>query len=87
MAVASADHVRIGRSNGFVQVCHGKSAPLMRIHPGAVYYSPTGAGSVSAVQIGEAHPPRLTFVSGGWLTGPRPTDLAALPPCSRDLVD
>jgi hypothetical protein len=43
VAVASAEHVRIGRSNGFMQVCHGKAAPLKRIHPGdrVVYYSPT----------------------------------------------
>jgi hypothetical protein len=43
VAVASAEHVRIGRSNGFMQVCHGKAAPLKRIQPGdgVVYYSPT----------------------------------------------
>lgn len=45
VAVASAEHVRIGRSNGFMQVSHGKAAPLRRIHPGdgIVYYSPTNA--------------------------------------------
>ena len=31
IAVASAEHVRLGRSNGFMQVSHGKSAPLRRI--------------------------------------------------------
>ena len=43
VAVASAEHVRIGRSQGFMQVCHGKAAPLRRIQPGdgLVYYSPT----------------------------------------------
>ena len=43
IAVASAEHVRIGRSKGFMQVCHGKAAPLGRIQPGdgVVYYSPT----------------------------------------------
>jgi hypothetical protein len=43
VAVASAKHVRIGRSKGFMQVSHGKAAPLRRIHPGdgIVYYSPT----------------------------------------------
>jgi hypothetical protein len=43
IAVASADHVRIGKSAGFMQVCHGKAAPLKRIRPGdtVVYYSPT----------------------------------------------
>jgi hypothetical protein len=43
VAVASAEHVRIGRSKGFMQVCHGKAAPLRRIQPGdgVVCYSPT----------------------------------------------
>jgi hypothetical protein len=43
VAVASAEHVRIGRSKGFMQICHGKAAPLRRIQPGdgVVYYSPT----------------------------------------------
>jgi len=43
IAVASADHVSVGRKMGFMQVCHGKAAPLRRIHPGdrVVYYSPT----------------------------------------------
>lgn len=43
VAVASAEHVRIGREAGFMQVCHGKLSPLKRIKPGDViaYYSPT----------------------------------------------
>jgi hypothetical protein len=43
VAVASAEHVRIGRSQGFMQVSHGKAVPLRRILPGdwVVYYSPT----------------------------------------------
>lgn len=43
IAVASADHVRRGREGGFMQVCHGKAAPLRRINAGdrVVYYSPT----------------------------------------------
>lgn len=43
IAVASADHVRRGRADGFMQVCHGKAAPLRRIKPGdwIAYYSPT----------------------------------------------
>lgn len=42
LGVASAEHVRIGRSGGFMQVNHGKLSPLQRIHPGdrMVYYSP-----------------------------------------------
>jgi hypothetical protein len=44
IAVASAEHVARGRAAGFMQVCHGKAAPLRRIRPGdrVVYYSPTG---------------------------------------------
>jgi EVE domain len=43
IAVACAEHVRIGRARGFMQVCHGKAAPLRRLSPGdrVVYYSPT----------------------------------------------
>jgi EVE domain len=43
IAVASAEHVRIGRSQGFMQVNHGKAAPLRRLTPGdhVAYYSPT----------------------------------------------
>ena len=42
LAVASAEHVEIGRSAGFMQVSHGKATPLRRIQPGdrVVYYSP-----------------------------------------------
>ena len=42
LAVASAEHVEIGRNAGFMQVCHGKATPLRRIQPGdrIVYYSP-----------------------------------------------
>jgi hypothetical protein len=45
IAVASAEHVRLGRSQGFMQVSHGKVAPLGRIQPGdrVVFYSPTEA--------------------------------------------
>lgn len=53
IAVASAEHVRIGRAGGFMQVCHGKATPLRRIKPGdhVVYYSPTlEFGSKSKLQ-------------------------------------
>jgi hypothetical protein len=45
IAVASADHVRLGREAGFMQVHHGKAAALRRIAPGdcVIYYSPTAA--------------------------------------------
>jgi EVE domain len=43
LAVASAQHVRIGRAQGFCQVNHGKSGPLQRMQAGdrIAYYSPT----------------------------------------------
>lgn len=43
LAVASAEHVERGRDGGFMQVCHGKAAPLRRIGAGdgIVYYSPS----------------------------------------------
>ncbi len=42
IAVASAEHVAIGRAGGFMQVCHGKAWPLRRLSAGdrVVYYSP-----------------------------------------------
>jgi hypothetical protein len=42
VAVASAEHVAIGREHGFMQVGHGKGAPLKRLHAGdrIAYYSP-----------------------------------------------
>lgn len=42
IAVASADHARRGRA-GFMQVNHGKQAPLRRLSAGdgVAYYSPT----------------------------------------------
>jgi len=43
IAVASAEPVRRGRAAGFMQVCHGKAAPLRRIQPHdrVACYSPT----------------------------------------------
>ncbi len=42
IVVASADHVRRGKEGGFMQACHGKSAPLRRVQPGdhVFCYSP-----------------------------------------------
>jgi EVE domain len=67
IAVASAAHVRIGRAEGFMQVGHGKRAPLHRItaRDSVAYYSPTvtlgGKDRLQAftalglVQIGEPY--------------------------------
>ncbi|HCX3367495.1 EVE domain-containing protein [Fluoribacter dumoffii] len=43
LAVACASHVQIGVEGGFMQVCHGKLAPLKRIQADdyIIYYSPT----------------------------------------------
>jgi hypothetical protein len=74
IAVASADHARRGGKGGFIQVNHGKEAPLRRIHPGdgVVYYSPTvtygGKDRLQAftligrVKDGEIYPGEM----GGW---------------------
>ena len=45
IAVASAEHARLGRDHrpvGYMQVGHGKGAPLKRLRPGdrVAYYSP-----------------------------------------------
>jgi EVE domain len=59
IAVASAEHVRRGRSEGFMQVNHGKAAPLKRVKPGdlIVYYSP-------AEQFGSKQPYRYFTALG-----------------------
>lgn len=43
IAVASADHVLRGQADGYMQVCHGKAAPLRRLQAGdrVAYYSPS----------------------------------------------
>ncbi|KTC90290.1 EVE domain-containing protein [Fluoribacter dumoffii] len=43
LAVASAEHVRLSKKMGIMQVCNGKLAPLKRITPNdfIIYYSPT----------------------------------------------
>ena len=43
IAVACADHARRGGDGGFMQVAHGKLAPLKRIEPGdrVAFYAPT----------------------------------------------
>ena len=42
IAVASAERVRRGRGEGFMQINHGKAAPLKRVKPDdrVVFYSP-----------------------------------------------
>lgn len=75
VAVASAEHVRHGREHGFMQVCHGKVAPLRRIHPGdrVVYYSPCVAfcgkdklQSLTAIGVVQAGEPYEFDMGGGF---------------------
>ena len=72
LAVASADHVAVGRTAGFMQVCHGKVSPLKRVQPGdrIVYYSPNQHYSASHAQRGKD---RLqTFTAIGTVTDGKP---------------
>lgn len=75
IAVACADHVRIGRAAGFMQVCHGKAAPLRRLHAGdlVAYYSPgeTMAGprdlqAFTALGVVAAGPANQADMGGGF---------------------
>jgi len=75
IAVASAEHVRLGRSQGFMQVSHGKVAPLRRIQPGdrVVFYSPTEAfrgkdrlRAFTAIGIVKQGEPYRAEMSGGF---------------------
>ena len=83
IAVASAEHVRRGKS-GFMQVNHGKAAPLRRIHPGdgVAYYSPTvtfgGKDKLQAFTlIGRVKPGDIyEGEMGGWTAHRRGVDWA-----------
>ena len=70
IAVASADHARRGCATpaGYMQVCHGKLAPIRRVQPGdrVAYYAPTvtmggkdtcqSFVSIGIVQPGQPYP-------------------------------
>ncbi|KAF0812961.1 hypothetical protein IGB42_02356 [Andreprevotia sp. IGB-42] len=54
IAVASADHAARGRAGGYMQVCHGKVAPLRRLKQGdmVIYYAPAmQMGSKTLCQV------------------------------------
>lgn len=84
IAVASAEHARRGGNLGFMQVNHGKEAPLRRVHPGdgVAYYSPTvtfgGKDKLQAftlvgrVRDGDIYPGEM----GGWTAHRRDVDWA-----------
>ena len=89
IAVASAEHARRGcatPARGYMQVCHGKCAPLKRVLPGdrVAYYSPTitmggkdkcqSLVSIGLVQPGE---PYAFDMGGGFV--PFRRDVAYLP--------
>lgn len=81
IAVASAEHARRGKA-GFMQVNHGKAAPLRRISPGdgVVYYSPTetfrGKDKLQAFTlIGRVKPGEIyQGEMGGWTAYRRDVD-------------
>ncbi|CAM3333734.1 EVE domain-containing protein [Asticcacaulis taihuensis] len=75
LAVASAEHVRRGRAEGFMQVNHGKLAPLKRLKQGdgIVYYSPSeqmgvkdGFQSFTAIGRIKEGEPYQGFMSAGF---------------------
>jgi hypothetical protein len=79
IAVASATHARRGcaeRDAGYMQVCHGKVAPLRRVKPGdrVAYYAPTvtigGSDKLQAfVSLGLVRPgePYAFDMGGGFV--------------------
>ncbi|HEX5276847.1 MAG TPA: EVE domain-containing protein [Fluviicoccus sp.] len=86
IAVASAEHVRRGRAEGFMQVCHGKGGPLRRMRPGdrVAYYSPTltfgGKDRLQAfTALGEVRPgePYQFDMGGGFVPFRRDVDWRA----------
>lgn len=86
LAVASAEHVRRGRAGGFMQVCHGKAAPLRRIEAGdgVVYYSPStvmggkdGLKSFTAIGWVRKGAPYQFDMGGGFRPFRRDVDWAA----------
>jgi EVE domain-containing protein len=75
IAVASAEHVRRGRAAGFMQISHGKAAPLRRLQPGdrIAYYSPAEAfggkdklQAFTAIGVVKAGAPYRVDMGGGF---------------------
>lgn len=82
IAVASRAHVQRGLAGGFMQVCHGKAAPLRRVYPGdhVAYYSP-------GEQMGGSPPLRL-FTAWGLVRAGEPYQFEMAPdfvPWRRDV--
>lgn len=83
IGVASAGHVALGRAGGFMQLCHGKAAPLGRLRPGDLiaYYSPVqefgGRDKCQAfTAFGRVAPgePYLFDMGGGFIPNRRDVD-------------
>ena len=97
IGVASADHVTRGLAGSFMQVCHGKAAPLRRIShgDGVVYYSPTqilhaadGLQSFTAIGFAKDHLPYLVDMGQGFTPYRRDVGWAASNPAPiRPLLD
>ena len=75
ITVAAANHVAIGRANAFIQVNHGKSAPLNRMAPGdrvacyspvQIYRTATRLQAFTALGIIGDRPPYQGDMGGGF---------------------
>jgi hypothetical protein len=89
LAVASADHVETGRLAGFMQVCHGKYAPLRRVRPGdrVVYYSPHRCYSPSHSLRGKDRLQAFTAIGTVKHGAPYQADMdSSFRPYRRDVV-
>ena len=97
VAVACADHVARGRAAGFMQVGHGKLAPLKRIRAGdrIAYYSPTQAlggreplQTFTALGVVREGEPYAFDMGNGFVPYRRDVDFAATQPAPiRPLLD
>lgn len=97
IGVAAASHVTRGQAGSFMQVCHGKQAPLARIQPGdtIIYYSPSTerAGgerlqSFTAAGIVRLGEPYMSDMGGGFTPWRRDIDwLEAQPAPIAPLLD
>lgn len=83
IGVACQNHVARGRAGGFMQVNHGKKAPLARIQPGdaIIYYSPStelGGGeklqSFTAAGTVRAGEPYMGYMGEGFTPWRRDVD-------------
>jgi hypothetical protein len=83
IGVAAANHIARGKAGGFIQVNHGKEAPLKRIRPGDVFacYSPVrefgGKDKLmafTAIGVVKDRPPYQGDMGGGFTPFRRDVD-------------